>query len=438
MMKHYLEVLSVLTVLSISCSPTENNIPEQPYVDPSEEVIPDVPVVQENDGDYRIVDGKISYKVLRNYLSRAITEAEYLNSAKVNCDRYYGTDDDRRMLLNTGAKFIGRAMYMWNGEQKFNNSSWFETARKKIQDIHAKDPDVIFQAALFETVSRKGIEQVQVPSWVFKAFGKEPESRNFRFDDIMDENGVNRDHWGIGTCVPDMSREEAQMWFYYMAVRYMEIGIEALHMGQVNLMCSMGDQQAGYAGWRKMQGLIREAAKTKARRGIVLMDAHCTGIVVDGQHLFDFASYPLRLKEVPSSSTMEATLEAGYIDNMIGKTLAGTTPSGWYASRLPYILEFDNYGTSDHPGKSQDDWYIWGYDEISWIGMVPEEYAQRFVRECMDYMRRTDPVGYIQMPGCRIAAAINQYGSNPYRCNTNGNGCPTGRNLENTIKSLWR
>lgn len=161
-------------------------------------------------------------------------------------------------------------------------------------------------------------------------------------------------------------------------------------------------------------------------------------MMTDGQHLFDFASYPLRLKEVPSSSTMEATLEAGYIDNMIGKTLAGTTPSGWYASRLPYILEFDNYGTSDHPGKAQDDWYIWGYDEISWIGMVPEEYAQRFVGECMDYMRRTDPVGYIQMPGCRIAAAVNRYGSSPYRCNTNGNGCPTGRNLEKTIKALWR
>ena len=38
-----------------------------------------------------------------------------------------------------------------------------------------------------------------------------------------------------------MSREETQMWFYFMAVKYMEAGIEAFHCGQVMLMASMGD-----------------------------------------------------------------------------------------------------------------------------------------------------------------------------------------------------
>jgi len=343
------------------------------------------------------------------------------------------------MLLNTGAKFIGRAMYMWNGEQKFNNSSWFNTAKKKIDDIHKQDPDVIFQAALFETVSKKGVEQVNIPSWVFKAFGKPEENRTFKYNDIMDENGVYKDQWGAGTCVPDMSREEAQMWFYYMAVRYMEIGIEALHMGQVYLMTSMGDQQNNYEGWRKMQGLIREAAKTKARRGFVLMDAHCKGIVVDGKHLFDFVSYPLRLEEVSGSQSFEAVLRKDRLDSILGKTTAGTTPSGWYTTRLPYMLEFDNFGESQHPGvEGKTDIWVWGYDEISWLGIVAEGYAQRFVGECMDYMKETDPVGYIQMPGCRVAASRNQYGSSPYRCNTRSNECPTGRNLENTIKVLWK
>jgi len=389
--------------------------------------------------DYTITDGKISEKVLNNYLSRAITEAEYLNSAGLNTDGYYGTEDDKRMLLNVGAKFVGRALYTWNGEEKFNKSQWLANAKSKIDAIHAKDPDVIFQAAIFETVSKAGVEQVSIPSWVFEAFKKTPEKRCFKYEDIMNKNGRYKDQWGSGTCVPDMSREEAQMWFYYVAVRYMEAGIEALHMGQINLMCSMGDSENDYSGWRKMQGLIREAAKTKARRGIVLMDAHCDGIVVSGKHLFDFASYPLRLTEKTGSTKLEAELKAGRFDSILGKTKAGQTPSGWSTTRLPYILEFDNFGESSHPGVPSDpvDHYIWGYDEISWIGLVSEDYAAKFVKSCIDYMAATDPVGHIQMPGCRIAVSKGAKGFSPYRCNTCSAQCPTGRNLETTIKSIW-
>lgn len=405
---------------------------------PSEKPIPVNPEVQVNDGDYTISDGKISYKVLRNYLSRAVTEAEFLSVKGYTSDAYVSTADDERMLKNIGAKFIGRALYTWNGEQKFNQAAWLDAAETKIRNFHSYDPDVIFQAALFETVSKVGVEQVKIPDWVFSAFGKSPEDRTFKFDNIRNKDGQYLNQWGEGTCVPDMSREEAQMWFYYMAVRYMEIGIEALHMGQVNLMCSMGDAGNGYAGWMKMQSLIREAAKTKARRGIVLMDAHCAGIAVDGKHLFDFVSYPLRLKEIEGSSKKEAKLEIGYLDSILGKTIAGTTPSGWYAARLPYLLEFDNFGTSTHPGIPAQDHFVWGYDEISWLGLVSEDYARQVVGELVAFMEKTDPVGYIQMPGCRVTATPYKSGYYSYLCNTKSPACPTGRNLETTIKDLWK
>lgn len=400
--------------------------------------IPARPTAQLNDGDYTIKDGIITEKILRNYLSRAITEAEYLSSPGNTTDGYYGTDDDKRMLLHVGAKFIGRALYTWNGENKFNTDTWLKTAREKVDAYHAADPDAIFQGAIFETVSKAGVESITIPAGVFEAFGKTPEDRTFSFDAIRDEGGKYLGQWGKNTAVPDMSREEAQMWFYYVAVRYMEAGCEALHCGQVNLMCSMGDKENGYAGWRRMQALVREAAKTKARRGIVLMDAHCPGIVVDGKHLFDFASYPMRLREKSGSSTMEAELKQGYLDGIIGKTTAGITPSGWETRRLPYILEFDNFGTSSHAGEAALDHYVWGYDEISWIGLVTEDYARQFVREAVKYLEKTDPIGYLQMPGCRIAVMTNSNGHNPYRCNTRSEDCPTGRNLEETIKDIWK
>lgn len=391
---------------------------------------PDIPVKatpQVNDGDYTIKDGKISEKVLRNYLSRAITEAEFATK---------GTADDERMLLNVGAKFIGRAMYTWNGESMFNNEATFNTAKDRIARMHAKDPDMIFQCAIFECVGKQ-VEQIKIPDWVFKAFGKEPEDRTFKFDNIRDESGTNVGTWGANTCVPDLSREEAQMWFYYAACRYMEVGCEAIHCGQVTLECSMGDKDNDYAGYRNMQRLVREAAKTKARRGFVMMDAHCASVIVDGHHLFDFGAYPLRLKEVPDAGYNKAELKKGYGSSIIGKTRMGITPSGW-KGRIPYILEFDNYGTSTHPGKAADDYYVWGYDEISWFGCLTDEQEQEFVKEAVDYMNETDPIGYIEMPGLRGAVFTNAHSYANYRCNMKSDACPQGRNLENTIKELWK
>ncbi len=50
-------------------------------------------------------DGRVSRSVLENYLSRSITMMRAGN-----------TDDNNRMLINTGAKFIGRVAGCWGGE----------------------------------------------------------------------------------------------------------------------------------------------------------------------------------------------------------------------------------------------------------------------------------------------------------------------------------
>ena len=50
------------------------------------------------------------------------------------------------MLLNVGAKFIGRAMYQWNKEGYFMNDAWFADAKARIARMHQQDPDLIFQS----------------------------------------------------------------------------------------------------------------------------------------------------------------------------------------------------------------------------------------------------------------------------------------------------
>lgn len=397
--------------------------------------IPRTPDPVLNTGNYAFSDGVMSEEVLHNYLSRAITQTEFLSGPETSSDGIYGTQDDERMLLDVGAKLIGRAIYQWNHEHYFLDDGWFSGAKAKIERMHLSDPDLVFQAALFETVSTR-VNDIPVPAWVFEAFGREPETRNFRFDAIRNAGGLYLGQWGQGTCVPDMQREEAQMWFYYMAVRYMEAGVEAFHCGQVRLMASMGDAENDYAGYRSLLSKIRAAARTKAARGTVIMDAHLSngGIVVDGEHLFDFVSFPLRPKEIVGEP-MKAKLEKGYLDAVIGYTKGGETPSGWTAERVPYILEFDNFGSSSHPGTSNwGDNFVWGYDEISWFSRLDDAYARSWLEYAVDYMRRVDPVGYIQMPGCRVAV------DGPvrfYRCNTRSDACPDGRSTEETIKKLW-
>lgn len=114
---------------------------------------------------------------------------------------------------------------------------------------------------------------------------------------------------------------------------------------------------------------VRAWVYPRARRHFVLFDAHAgsQGMMVGERSLLDFNSYPLRIKEVPEEP-MRCVLEKGHLNAIFGKSPACVTPSGWRCDALPYLVEFDNFGVSDHPGVADlNDHYVWGYDEITWF-----------------------------------------------------------------------
>ena len=116
--------------------------------------------------DYHF-DGTISREVLENYLDRSVTMAYFLVTGKTEGNReYLYRDDDVRLIQNIGAKFIGRAIYRWNGESRLNDPNFWKDAKALIEKVHAFDPDVIFQGCLFETISRD-VNRVKIPAWVF-------------------------------------------------------------------------------------------------------------------------------------------------------------------------------------------------------------------------------------------------------------------------------
>ena len=378
----------------------------------------------------------ISREVLENYLERSVTMSEFLGVDRYAIDGPYPfKDDDLRLIKNIGAKFIGRAVYRWGREDALNDPDLLGQAQHIIEQVHAFDTDVIFQGALFEIVS-ENVEKVPIPAWAFEAMELPVEPRNFSYKKMLNPDGKMVETWRRGSSVPDISQTETQLWFMYLAGAYIGIGCEALHLGQTALI-GMADPDLLH--WASFIGKLRKYARTAARRGWILLDAHVPtgGMVRNGVSLLDFNSFPLRIKEIPDKS-QQALLEVGYLDGLYGRSKGCITPSGWSCASLPFLVEFDNFNCSRTPGQSTiDSHFIWGYDEISWYYQQDEAYRQQWLRYACQWVREHDANGFLQMPVSRVVSLCGERGRTKFRANTLSTAMPEGLNLEETIKELW-
>jgi hypothetical protein len=380
-------------------------------------------------------DGKISEGVLRNYLNRAITMAEVCTYPDIKLDGKDNTrEDDIRLIQNIEAKFIGRALFRWGGEQHLNTPEFLNYAKEFIDEVHVFDPDVVFQAAIFEAVS-KNVEQIPVPERVFTAYGLAVEERNFNYTAMLFKDGLYKNQWGDNNSVPDIRQLETRLWYYYLATRYIDAGFEALHWGQVALI---GAKDKNLKHWFEMLETIRTYARDNSRRHFVINDAHAPdgGFKSKESLLMDFHSFPLRIKAV-EETPMKGMLEVGQTDAIYHRSMGGLTASGWSCEHLPFLVEFDNFGISNHAGKANNqDHFIWGYDEISWLSLKSPEEQKEWLEYAYTWLKMNDENGYLQMPVCRIV--VN--GKDPaykYKAHIKSEACPDGTGLENKIKELW-
>ncbi len=376
----------------------------------------------------------ISKEVLENYLERSITMVYFLMPDYIERNGNYPYyRDDIRMIKETGAKFIGRAIYRWGGESLLNSAEFWNKARNIVDEMHAFDPDIVFQACLFEVITTD-VNNVPIPEWVFKDFNLPVENRNFSYDAMLNANGIMVNHWGRSS-VPDISKTETQLWFYFLAGSYINVGCEAFHIGQVELI-GMNDPDKSH--WQSILAKIREYAGKHARRKWVIIDAHVPtgGMLKDGKSLIDFNSFPLRVKEVPEEPS-EGILEVNYSDGIYKKSKGCITPTGWSCEHLPYLVEFDNFGRSRTPGEATlNSHFIWGWDEISWFSLQKETYRNQWLTYAFDWIKQNDPDGHLQMPGNRMITCPNET-NGYYHANTKSDACPVGYSQEETIKKLW-
>jgi hypothetical protein len=371
-------------------------------------------------------DRKISRTVLENYLSRSITMEGMFNGRG-------DFNDNIRMLKSTGAKFIGRSICLWGGEAKLLSN--FERAKQEVPIAHKTDPEMILQACIFEIVTTE-VEQVPIPDWVFKDFGKPVEKRNFHYSDIIYPEGQRRD-WGNNASVPDVSRPETKLWFYYLAKSYIDLGFEAIHFGQVEIM---NNNDKDNANWNQLFTLVRAYAAKHARRHMLICDGHVPsgGLLFKDHLLLDFHSFPLRIKEV-SGKPQTAILEVGYTDAIYNRSKGGLTYSGWKCEHLPYLVELDNFGVSSQPGKEKAGgsfFWVWGYDEISWFANQSKQYRSDWLHYAWEWVRKTDSNGFLEMPGSRTETLLPKK-RDWYYANNKSNAVPDGLGDEETIRNIW-
>ena len=414
---------------------------------------------------------------LSNYLDRASTydvmgtaDGQDMSSAIYNAKDF---------LRQTNAKYLARGI---TGEWGANISNKyydnFDYYKSQIDEIHEIDPEVIIEAAIFETCS-EGMNDIPIPAWVFEAFGQPVETRNFNYEDMMHtwKKGIlgfggiyGKDEWGTGIHTPSISQLEFQMFLYYRACTFIDMGAEALHLGQMYRIGATSTDASGdvnaidHEAWAKVLDMITEYAKTHARRGYVLFNGHNENgidpVRADGSNemLVHFNMYPLRIEasgsdHSPSESFQAVTLQssgtAPYNDVMTGYV----SPLGdTFADCYPYLLEFDNFGVdAENIDKVSNDAQdtVWGYDEISWYAnQTPANRHSFLTTTVVEWLNTTLPTtkgaanGHIAMPGKRTASISSTGGSEYYTDATlkaafYDNYIKTDGNVEYSNIPLW-
>ena len=407
-------ILCLFVLLSlIGC----NNTPTPPenegnITDPAPDNDQNTEPEPEVDMTYYFQDA-ITQEVLCNYLSRAVTIS--LENSFVPNSR--NSTHVSKFILDTGAKYICRAATCWSpGPEDYET---YSGQMSFIKSVHAKDPDVVFEACVFECISTK-VNDIPVPAWVLEAFDLPVTERNFSFEAMCFPDGSYKNQWGEGTSVPDITRQETMLFLYYRACQYIKLGYEGLHMGQVHLI---GRDDKNWENWTTLLSMIRAFALDNARRGFVFINAHTHGLVgTDGVLLFDFHMYPSRPMADDSQQAhapteddpQRATFRAGHSDSIYGKSLGGMTYSGWECDSLPYLVELDNYGddAASLNVPSPDDMRTWGMDEITWYANQPAWYRAEFLEYAYQWvMTVAEGDGFFAMPGQRVARLYDENGN---------------------------
>ncbi|MCB2376368.1 hypothetical protein LGH70_02160 [Hymenobacter sp. BT635] len=360
--------------------------------------------------------------MLRRFLERSITMAGVCGDVYDEAERTQDIQD----LDSIQAKFIGRAAFWWNTTYDTREDSLhFARTYVNTRRLLAQDSTLIVQGAVFEFIrgrneTTSSADRIRIPGWVLRAWGQKPDtvryfvSANIAFvpNDTLDPTRNDRSQVFE---VPDVTRLEARMWLYYRACSYLATGIEALHLGQMQLMARK-DESNDYAATRELLDKIRRFAQegapgfaqpnglTGTRRKWVVLDCHSKRLIRSrGQDLFDFYSMPVRSGKLYTSANTKSFYSEGVYGTEMVLNSCGTEESLYQDHEGPglFLVELDNGLSSRLAPDIRPEFVMWGWDEISWFGSQPAAYRADWLRYVHRWLACNDPQVLLQMPGRR-------------------------------------
>lgn len=352
----------------------------------------------------------LSRAALDDYLSHSLVMDTWaVNTEPLVGDALQQHTDNLRMVVSIGARHVQWAAgFFWARRSYYNVEPTMTAAAQVAEDLHTQDPGIIVGAGIFETTSPL-VDQIAIPAWVFEEFNQPVTVRNFEWTKMAYADQRPSDG-NPDTPAIDITQLEARMWYFYWARRYIEIGYEDLHLGEV-FTVTRNDIPGYRSFWEVIQRIRRYAAE-HARRGFVLVNAQSYpadgvgqwdspagvhGIVsADGYLALDYLYAPLRPKENPSSP-QDATL-ARWQDNIFGRSVGGISPNGWTCEHSPYSVSLDP-GALPNPGVPIGWPFVWGWAEWAWWVNQPQPYRQDWLWYAVAWLAKTDPNGHLRMPG---------------------------------------
>jgi len=357
-------------------------------------------------------------------------------------DRY---KDILRLIQHVKPKFITDTAFYWFADGVDLNYS-FLRVYCVVNDVKKIDPDIVVQAsaneymdwelALSATTNFADCPNNEIPQWVWDAFPlpdgspRPNEHRQFDFKKMRYNDYLsNNNHWWYdinGDCVPDISKLESQMWFYYIGRRYIDAGCESLNFAQVQKMNEADTSDNDTDQFRKIHDSkywsivfdkLRSHAETVPYVRFLLITAGSRGLINwnTGQLAMDFHTLPARpCEHIPAYTPNGGvcTLQKGACDyssnteDAWGHSLGGITPSGWYCLHAPIHVVLDNdlyEGSINVWGMAHDVQvhccnFPYHWDEITWFAMQDKDSRDKWLKYAYYVSRCIDQNAFFILP----------------------------------------
>ena len=366
--------------------------------------------------------GSLTRDELQTYMSRSLAvEFDGINKGMAEYN------DIINFAARSDARYLGTCYGVGYGSELPVNHGYFDIIHSTVLEINKAYiangfiPPII-GGSIWEKVTHD-VDSIWMNDEVANTYNVP--KRRFIFDSIKYITDTNK-----RIATPDISRIETQMYFYFLATKFIDAGMEAIHMGIIELE-DLND--SGHVATWDILCKIRKYASTR-NRGLVLLNADTYGLHLRNTDtlLYDFNTRPTRVSGYYSGK--DSTWHSMWIYyqsafggpgrlsynecSPYGKMAGGWSPLGWHADTMPYIVVLDNTLTNNcNCLVKAGCWTVYGFDEISWFTMQNEEYRNQWLCYAYSYVKMLDRNGNFMMP-CRTLftrrwtyyTAVNGYG----------------------------